>query len=191
MKQIKQNGLFTGGLVKLKAPRPPRGTIPTGSRILALGQQVPTIGAGPGLAPEGFVGGTTSQTEWYVYWALEQIRGPEGEVGRWDYQSSMLGGRHMVGGAVIDFVLYEDDYQIGLRIQTFYFHLASPQGSYKQSSDLEQKIRLNDGTDLYVVDIYEQDYIHDESGEAVKREVIRAMSLIEEYNPRSAGGVRP
>ena len=190
MRQLRPNSLFTGGLAKMKEPRAPRGIMPTGSSILALGQQVPKIGGGPGAAPQGFIGGTTSLSEWYIYWALEQVRGPEGEVGRWDYQSSQQGGRHIVGGSVLDFLLYEDDYQIGIRIQTFYFHLASTDGSYKQSSDLEQKVRLQGGTDLYIVDVYEQNYIHDESGEAAKREVIRAMSLIEEYNPRSVGAVR-
>jgi hypothetical protein len=188
---MKTNPLFTGGLAAMKPPRAPRGTIPTGSRILGLGFDVPTIGGGPGMAPAGFIGGATSQSEWYIYWALTEIRGPEGDEGRWDYQSSTQGGRHIVGGSVVDFTAYENQYIIGIRIQTFYFHLASPEGSYKQASDLEQKVHLQDGTDMYVVDVYEQDFIHDPSGEAAKREVLRALSLIEEYNPRSAGLVFP
>lgn len=188
---MKTNKLFTGGLVAMKVPRAPRGTIPTGSRELGLGQIVQNIGGGPGLAPAGFIGGATSQSEWYFYWALTQLRGPEGLEGRWDYQSGQQGGRRVVGGSILDFTCYENEYIIGIRIQTFYFHLAAPGGAYKVADDLQQKIHLQDGTDLYIVDVYEQDYIHDESGDAVMREARRALSLIEEYNPRSAGLVRP
>jgi hypothetical protein len=186
-----KTNLFTGGLAAMKEPRAPRGTIPTGSRALGLGQTVPNVGGGPGLAPAGFIGGATSQSEWYIYWALLQIRGPEGDEGRWDYQSSTQGGRHLVGGSVVDFTIYEDQYIIGVRIQTFYFHLANPAQSYKQADDLEQKVHLQDGTDMIIIDVYEQDLIHDESGEAAKREILRALSLVEEYNPRLSGLTRP
>lgn len=190
MKKLATNALFTKGLDGLKPPRPPRGTIPTGSRALGLGQVQVVIGYGPGDAPEQFRGGTTSISEWYIYWALEQIRGPEGE-GDWSYQQSFLGGRRIYGGAIVDFVLWEKGYAIGLRIQTFYFHLASPLQSIKQATDLEQKVALENGGDLYVVDIYEQNYIHDPSGNAAKRQVILASELVESYNPRSTGDVRP
>lgn len=186
------SNLLMGGLIKMKPPRPPRGTLPTGSRILGIGQDVPNVGGGPEAFLRTFnEGGATSQSEGYIYWALLQVRGPEGDEGRWDYQSSTLGGRHVAGGAVIDFTMYENDYEIGIRIQTFYFHLASPEGSYKQADDLEQKVRLQDGTDIYVVDVYEQNYIHDPSGRAAIQQIVEAMSLVEEYNPRSSGLVRP
>jgi hypothetical protein len=190
MRALKTNGLFTAGLAGLKPPRPARGTTPTGSRILGLGQEPIVIGYGPGDAPAQFRGGTTSISEWYIYWALEQVRGPEGEA-NWSYQQSFLGGRRVTGGAIVDFVLWEKGYAIGLRIQTFYFHLASPLQSEKQAADLEQKVALQDGTDLYVVDIYEQNYIHDPSGTAAKRQVVLAQELVEYYNPRSSGEVRP
>jgi hypothetical protein len=188
---MKLNKLFTGGLAELKPPREPRGIAPSGSRVLGLHRTIQVIGAGPGEAPAGFVGGTTSLSEWYIYWALMQVRGPEGDEGRWAYQESFLGGRHIVGGAVVDFILYEDDYYIGLRIQTYYFHLASPEGSVKQSADLEQKVRLQDGTDILIVDIYEQNFIHDNTGRAAIEQVIKAMQLVEEYNPRTTGDVYP
>jgi len=188
---VKFNKLFTGGLAALKPPREPRGIAPTGSRVLGLGKDVKNVGGGPGDAPAGFVGGTTSLSEWYIYWALLQVRGPEGDEGAWAYQESFLGGRHIIGGAVVDFILYEDDYYIGLRIQTYYFHLASPEGSVKQANDLEQKIRLQDGNDLIIIDIYEQNFIHDDSGQAAIEQVLKAMQLVEEYNPRLTGDTIP
>jgi hypothetical protein len=174
---------FTGGLGILKPPKIPRSIMPTGSSILGLGQKVQTTG-GPGLAPDGFIGGTNSQSEWYFYWACLQVIGPEGD--KWGYQQSFLGGRHIPGGAVVDFVIYQNEYTIGIRIQTFFFHLGSVDQSYKQADDLEQRIRL-EANGLRVVDVYEQNFIHDESGKAAIREVVMAMELAEQWNPLASG----
>lgn len=172
---------------KLKAPRFPRAVVPTGPSVLQLNKKPAYVG-GPGNAPEDFIGGATSLSEWYIYWALLKILGPEGD--QWAYQESFLGGRYMPGGAVVDFVVYQGEILIGLRIQTYYYHTGSPGGSVKHSSDLEQKVSLEENG-MYVIDIYEQNYIHDETGQAAIQQVLMALELVEEFNPRATGQVRP
>lgn len=183
----KRSGLFTGGLAALKPPKPPRAVFPQGPEVLGISLGPIQVG-GPGVAPAGFIGGTNSQSEWYIYWALTKILGPEGYI--WSYQQSFLGGRHLPGGAVVDFVVYYELYAVGMRIQTYFFHEASLMGSYKHASDLEQRISLTDNG-LIVVDIYEQNFIHDATGKAAIQQVLRAMQLVEEFNPRATGTVRP
>ena len=157
--------------------------IPQGSRAIQTIMRSVLI-SGPGDAPAGFVGGTTSLSEWYIYWALLQILGPEGDS--WAYQESFLGGRHMPGGAVVDFIVYQGNVELGLRIQTFYYHLAA--GSFKQSTDFEQRIALTGGG-LLIIDVYEQDFINDNTGKAVLHVVREALAGIEHYNPRAQGTV--
>jgi hypothetical protein len=158
----------------------PRAVIPRGPDILGIGRVI-YVG-GPGEAPPGFVGGTTSLTEWFVYWALDKLLGPEGID--WDYQSGFLGGRHVPGGAVVDFVVYQPVYNIGIRVQTFYFHLAA--NSYKQFYDFEQKLNLEQNG-LRVIDVYEQDFIYDRTGQAVLQVVRDAIAGRERSNPLATG----
>jgi hypothetical protein len=141
---------------------------------------------GPGEPPEGFVGGTTSKTEWYVWWALEKLCTPLGI--EFTYQSSYAGGRHLPGGAVVDFVIFMPLYEILLRVQTFRFHFTL--GSEKQQYDVEQKIELTDmNQGQVVVDIYEQDFIDDETGYKVLKVCREALNLQEEPNPLASGNV--
>ena len=159
--------------------------LPIGPRYLAQDYVHPQQIGGPGQPPAGFIGGTNSVSEWYIYWALTKILGPEGEG--WTYQSSYLGGRRIRGGAVVDFVVFTPRYNIGLRVQTFYFHLAA--GSIKQSSDLEQRIAL-ESYGLRIVDIYEQDFIGDPTGQSAIRVVLNALNGNESANPRTYGILR-
>src|SRR6187455_711622 len=53
-----------------------------GPKELGL-QAAPQLVGGPGDPPPGFVGGTTSISEWYLYWAFEKVLGPEGPD--WQY----------------------------------------------------------------------------------------------------------
>lgn len=139
---------------------------------------------GPGDPPPGFVGGTNSKTEWWIYWALTKILGKEG-VG-WSYQASYAGGRHSPGGAVIDFVVYMPMQDILMRIQTWRFHIGA--GSEKITYDHEQKIAYSSAiNDDVVIDVYEQDFIDDETGKKVIEVVKDALAGIEWPNPIQRG----
>ena len=170
----------------------PRGLTFQGFEELGLRENPATIGDGPGEPPHGFVGGTTSRSEWFLYWAFTKLLGPPGTGARdytWEYQQSFQGGRHIPGGAVVDFVIYTPMYTVLCRLVSFYFHFAA--GSGKQASDLEQRIRLSESSDnsLVVIDVYEEDFIHDETGEAALRVASLAISGIEMPNPIATGMV--
>lgn len=166
----------------MEVPQPPRALVPRGPEVLGLGMNIEQQGRGPGEPPADFVGGSTSRTEWYIYWALTILAKAWGF--EWEYQASYLGGRQQPGGAVVDFIVYLGTRRIGLRIQTFYFHLAF--GPEKQSYDVEQKVSLS-SADIDVIDIYEQSFIHDDTGESVLRVVRMALQGDEEQNPLATG----
>jgi hypothetical protein len=164
--------------------------IPRGSREFQnLMRQPQGVYYGPGPQEEQYKSGTTSDTEFYIIWALRQIfkNYPNGGEGIfWDYQKSQQGGRHLPGGSVLDFILWGRPYNIGIRIQGTYWHFG--RGEDQLADDFSQKIRLNGGG-LVIVDIYEQDFINDPSGYAAIRVVLLAMERQENYNPRAAGNV--
>jgi hypothetical protein len=93
----------------------------------------------------------------------------------------------MRGGAVVDFVIFTPRYNIGIRIQSFFFHLAA--GAEKQSSDFSQRVNL-EAYGLQVVDVYEQDFIHDLTGNAARRLIRMALAGQEMPNPRAYGILR-
>lgn len=163
---------------------PIRSLVPWGFRELGLGLAPIRDGEGPGEPPAGFVGGTTSKTEWWVYWAFTILIGPEGVD--WTYQESFQGGRHIPGGSVADFVLYMPMQTIIVRVQTWRFHFAM--GAEKIAADIEQKISLISvwGEEI-VVDIYEQHFIHDPTGRAVLEVCKDAMAGLEWPNPLAVG----
>src|SRR5688500_8452875 len=134
--------------------RYPRGLVYWGFEELHLRDIVDSTG-GPGDPPLGLVGGTTSLTEWFVFWALEQLLGPMDKGDR-TYQQAVLGGRHLPGGAVVDFIVSRAVPPIGIRVQSLQFHLSG--GCRKEYYGQEQKFCLS-GSGLQVVDIYEQDFI--------------------------------
>ena len=71
---------------------------------------------GPGEVPEGLV---ATKPEWYCLWALRKL-GRREEVD-FSFQSSMLGGRLELGGAVVDFLFYNPP-GLGINIQGIYWH---------------------------------------------------------------------
>ena len=156
-----------------------------GPAVLGLAQGPEEQRSGPGEPPEGFVTGTTSKTEWYVYWALLKLCPPIGV--EFTYQESYQGGRHIPGGSVVDFVIYMPLQTILMRVQTYRFHFTL--GANKQYSDFEQKVALGDNEDMVVVDIYEQDFIDDDTGGQVLLVVLDAMNGIERTNPLATGMV--
>ena len=177
--------------------RPPRlrsfPVMPRGPRLYKLDPD--HAKSGPGEPPPGFVTATTSATEWFVYWAvakvLKQPKDPRqppfmGHPGVWEYQHPMMGGRAARGGAVADFRILPGnavDGEILIRVQTSRYHLFTD--ASKQAVDellLTRMARFG-----RVVDIYEQDFIHDDSGQAVILEVKKALYGGRSSDPLSAG----
>ncbi len=155
------------GFTRPPAMRTPP-AIPTGPRIYRPPRDKGYKG-GPGPPPAGFVGGTTSATEWVVYWAMSKVFGlPQnprigpffGEPSLWGFQV----GSRQLGGAVIDFVVYPNKRSFGLRyafrIQTERFHNYA--SSETQAYDLLQSWRLSEYN--VVVDLYDYEFLDDPTG---------------------------
>lgn len=161
----------------------------TRRRLMALERRATAentaIGYGPGTPPRGFVGGTTSLTEWYVHWALDILSREMGFT--FTFQESYQGGRYVPGGSVADFVVYLASKTIILRVQTFYFHLS--RGSQTLQYDFRQQVGLVGayGGQLEVYNLYDQRFIHDKTGRAVLREVQDAINGIQHENPVAIG----
>jgi hypothetical protein len=165
-------------------PPTPTGTgkmMSRGPRVLGGGA---TSVAGPGEPPAGFVGGTTSRSEWFIYWALEKLLGPEGV--QWVFQESRQGGRHRLGGAVVDFIIYLSGLAIGVRVQTYRFHFNVDPA--KQASDAAQLIALTDDSTI-IIDIFEQQYIDDETGQAAIQLMLEVLNQRWRPNPLATGMV--
>lgn len=167
---------------------------PRGPRALTIKEQY--IG-GYGDPPVGFIGGQNSITEWIYYWASAKIFDDPKEPRRppffggimWAYQVPK-GGKFVraLGSAVVDFIYYLGNTVIAIRIQTEYFHTFT--NSRKQASDLMQKVNLTRGG-LIVVDVYDTALLGDPSGQKAIVAAKRALAMIEDINPITAGtGVR-
>lgn len=178
-------GQRSGGRTRFQPPSQSSSRIPVGPRALMASLLQPQRISGCGNPPAGFIGGSNSLSEWLFYCALTKELGPEGD--QWTYQSSYLGGRYQRGGAVVDFVIFTPRYNIGVRIQSFYYHVAA--NTEKQVSDYEQRMAL-ERYGLRIVDVYEQDYIHDLTGNAARRLIRLALAGEEMPNPRAYGVVR-
>ncbi len=72
----------------------------------------------PGEVPPGIV---ATKPEWYCYWALLRLGKKPGLD--FDFQSSLMGGRLELGGAVVDF-LFLDPPNLAINIQGLYWHYA-------------------------------------------------------------------
>ena len=128
--------------------------------------------------PHLFATGNTSRDEGYAYWALVQIIGKEGEIGknglRWFYQSKIGGGSNRPGGAVVDFIIegFGRNRDIGIRIVTSYRHTQA--GSFKRATDFEQQFALLDN-DIDIVDVESKNYLGDKTGRAAIVSMTRAI----------------
>jgi hypothetical protein len=155
-------------------PRMPHVPVfPKGPKFLQQQQGTDRV-SGPGAPPPGFITPTNSISEWVIYWALAKVIGfpadPRvgpfvGWPGLWTYQSPFEGGRAAGGGQVIDFVVFGPAGVVGataIRIQTERYHILTD--SAKQMTDFILAQRL--AGIFRVVDLYEQDYIRDQSGQA-------------------------
>ena len=166
--------------------------LPTGPR--AFGGK-PQIVAGPGSPPPGFLGATNSVYEWMVYWGLAKIfnnpqdprQGPfEGGWPDWGYQAPVEGGRRQLGGAVIDFIVYEPGRRgvpVAIRIVTEAWHIFTT--ARKQANDTIQRTNVENQAD--VVDIYDYEFINDPTGQAVIVRLKEVLGLIERVNPLLSG----
>ena len=98
------------------------------------------------LPPANFVG---TIPEWAVYlWLVK--RGTRG----WEFQSSLLGGRLQIGGAVVDFLFHFP--LMAWRVQGDYYHFRSQQD---QALDFIQRLRLI-AAGFIVVDILGSDVLN-------------------------------
>jgi hypothetical protein len=183
------------GLPKLgalqKVPRLRRPPVRnTGPRELRL-QSDPVQKAGPGAPPEGFITAHQSKTEWVWYWASSRVlkdprdprKGPFVGGATWQYQKAIDGGR-IIGGQVVDFVyLLEKNKTLGVRIQTEHFHIMTDAATQLQDFFLKTSQRAVD----QVIDVYDQDWLWDASGQAACAAVANALKGVQAYAPPFAG----
>lgn len=139
---------------KTQKPRPPQ--------WVQKGRQV-AYHTGPGNPPKGFIIGTTSLSEWYFYWAMLKIKGRAGD-NSWGFQIGAGGGRGTKGGAVIDFVVWDQEPRLAIRIQTERYHIATPNRTHRFD---EASKRMLERIGYKVIDVYEEHFIRDKSGRAV------------------------
>lgn len=160
-----------------------RTALPSGPKMYHL-ERAGTLLGGPGSPPPGFVTPTTSAVEWYWYWGMQNVKGPEGPANGWAYQDAQAGGRSMPGGSIVDFVVFDRVPRLAIRIQTERFHQTL--GSRKQAEDAEQQVILeNLGFEVY--NTWSQDWENDKSGRAVIAAVRRALSGIHDRDPIYTG----
>lgn len=147
---------------------------------------------GYGEPPAGFVVGQTSVTEWIYYWALAKVfndpkdpRIPPYFGGEnWSYQVAK-GGKWVraLGSAVVDFVVYQGDTALAIRLQTEHFHVFTD--SRKHASDLLQRVNLSD--EFIVIDVYDEELLGDPSGQKAVLAVKRHLGRLERVNPVLSG----
>lgn len=163
---------------------------PTGPRVLNVAE---VYVGGYGNPPAGFVVGQTSITEWIVYFALAKIfddpkdpRVPPFYGGEnWSYQVPK-GGKwvRQLGSAVVDFIVYQGEKAIAIRLVTEHFHIFTD--SRKQAMDAMQRVNLSN-EDLTVMDLYDNEVLGDPSGQKAIIAVKRILGMIEKVNPMIAG----
>lgn len=184
---------------KIKLPemrKPP--SMPTGARAFRpIPRDQQPIVQGPDDPPPGFIVPSTSVTEWICYWSLIKIFDPNGPDprtppfdGRWpyfSYQAFFDGGRSGPGGAVIDFMVYAAGtgrMDMGLRIQTEFFHLFA--SAQRHAYDEDQRNNI-ESSGLTLIDIYDQDILGDPSGSKAIITLKSALGMIERPNPIATG----
>lgn len=165
---------------------------PRGSKLLGLGQKRRSTG-GPGLPPPGFVTGTTSGLEWYWYWASGTVLGDPPDVRKppfvgglfWNYQvpDNPMDVRSL-GFAVSDFVYQTGTGELVVRIDSFYYHIATT--SDQIARDLY--LKLHGGSeDLIIVSAYDDDILGDPTGRAACAAVADALRGREPISPVRSG----
>jgi len=142
--------------------------------------------------PPGFVGEWNSKSEWFVYLGLWYVldeagdpRQPPFDGGyRFTYQVPIFGGRSILGGQVIDFIVtLRDGSQVGMYLQSDRWHLQG--GAEKESSDLGAMLGAT--ALMRVAPILEGDIIRDPSGEACCRTLVGALGGRASIGPTNTG----
>jgi hypothetical protein len=149
---------------------------------------------GPGDPPPNFVTATTSLSEWIWYWASAKVYNdpkdprqvPYWGGEKWGYQVAQQGGRQVMFGAVVDFIYYLPGQTIGIRIQTARFHEEA--GPTKRMTDQAQRMYLSRW--ITIMDVYEQDYIADRTGEAACRLLVQTLGGRKRFRPSAIGTYR-
>lgn len=135
-----------------------------------------------------FVGAHTSLSEQMIYKAIARLTGdpPHPEKPpytgglHWTYQDPMQGGRMSKGGTVCDFAVQWGDEVVCIRLQSERYHVTAEMA--KRVDELYEKSH-GDRT----VDLYEQDFVGDCSGEAAVRVVADALAGRDAPNPGVLG----
>jgi hypothetical protein len=180
-------------------PLPRRPTaIPLGPRAYRVTHKHSFRLSGPGLAPAGFVTQQHTASEWVWYWAsmtiLDPLRDPRqppffGGL-NWDYQKQTLdqiAGQHSKALSTnIDFFYRLSWPGLAVRIQTYRYHLATT--SIKQAYDQAQELRELGSFDE--IDVYEQEFLGDETGQAAIIRLKQVLGLINTADPLMAGTTR-
>lgn len=137
----------------------------------------PTKGAyvgGPGIAPAWIITPTTSVSEWYIYWALRKIKGDAGD-GNWGYQISSNNSK-----TIIDFVIWDANPRIAIRVQSERFHIAVPNDKHRYDK-LQREMLERSG--YKVIDVYEEHFLRDKTGQAAILIVKDALKGIQKPTP--------
>lgn len=166
---------------------------PQGPTLLGLGTRR-TQSGGPGAPPPGFLGPTVSNVEWVIYWSSSKLYPPfdprqppftGDRLGRWDYQSPSTPGQvRELGSTVSDFVYHIAAGDVIVRLDTWYYHIAS--NAQKHAFDRaarQSAYRYGDR----VVTLYDTSFINDETGNAAVRALADAISGREILSPVSGG----
>lgn len=162
-----------------RIPKVPRQTQKPGVPKVFAPAKRTAYKSGPGEPPKGFVIGTTSRSEWYIYWALLKVKGKAGESS-WGFQIDAGGGRGTKGGAVIDFVVWDQEPRLAIRVQTERFHEATHNRTHVYD---ETSKRMLERIGYKVIDVWEVHFITDESGQAAISIVKDALRGIERPSP--------
>lgn len=190
---------FSGDRPKKSVSRPTAARTfsarPTGPRQFA-DRTNPLLVDAPGTPPDGFIRASTSGSEWFAYWAMARIYGdPKGgdvrnppfygsrDESKWKYQYPYAGGRHLPGGAVVDFVASPFNNAVLIRIQTEHFHVYTT--TRKQATDiLQHDVLAKYGL---VVDVYDQWYMDDPTGVSCIVQMKHAIQGILPVDPLQGG----
>jgi hypothetical protein len=202
-----------GPLTLTPIKRPRQSARPIGLRRPATAPRGPRLYsrpearvAGAGEPPPGFVGPTTSRSEWICYVAFAKVlrdppdpRQPPFFGGtNWGFQIGVLGTyTRQLGSAVVDFVYYAPRERVFIRLVTERFHEAF--GPAQQAYDVIQRALL--GSQGRVVDIFESHFLYADPAtkdplysdavlEAACVQVKNALGLIEQGNLVTLGTSR-
>lgn len=186
---------------RVRPPSLPKSpTVPRGPRWEQSLRSRAKQNTGPGSAPDGFVGGTTSSVEWVFYWALFKAFAPNsnprtppfwGIDGVFRYQKNFQGGRSP-GGQVIDFVVEYGPHvrvRTGIRIQTYQYH---EKGTRQIEADRVRKGHIASVMD--VVDVWDYQLLlpNGTAGDGQQAIIVakQAVGMIDPISRLAAGNVR-